>query len=224
MPPASGYGPSEIALLSVLEVIQNPRRFDSVLLPDLVGSVAVSSDGTRAVLYSTVATLDRVTALNTDPSSADDYLTSRTVGVRAPVDAVFIAPDAAHALVALRAGKDATVPGAFGIVPLLAPLGVKVQPTDAPITGVAFASSPTTSAILTAATGKTAYLVHFPALRVDAVPLPSLPLAAGIVSEENVGYVAQKHPDGRISLINLETGEPRTLTGFELAGAVIDGN
>ena len=114
--------------------------------------------------------------------------------------------------------------GAFGIVPLLTPLGVKVQPTDAPITGVAFAPSPSTSAILTAATGKTAYLVHFPALRVDQVPLSSLPLAAGIVSEESVGYIAQKHPEGRISLVNLDTGEPRTLTGFELAAGVKDGN
>jgi hypothetical protein len=224
MPPASGYGPSEVAVLSVKDILVDPKHFDSVLLSDLVGSVAVSSDGTRAVLYTTVTDLDRVTAINTDPSDTDEYLTSRAVRVRAPVDAVFIAPDTGYALVALRAAKDATIGGAFGIVPLLSPLGVKVQPTDAPITGVAFAPSPSTSAILTAASGKTAYLVHFPALRVDLVPLPSLPLSAGIVAEENVGYVAQKHPEGRISLVNLDTAEPRTLTGFELAGAVIDGN
>jgi hypothetical protein len=214
-----------VALLSVKDVLEDSKRFESVLLADLVGSVAVSNDGTRALLYTTAADLDRVTVLNTDPTDREGgYLASRAVRVRAPVDAVFIAPDTAHALVALRAGPGASIGGAFGIVPLLAPLGVKIQPTDAPITGVAFAPRPSTSAILTAATGKTAYLVHFPALRVDPVPLPSLPLSAGIVAEENVGYVAQKHPDGRISLVNLDTGEPRTLTGFELAGAVIDGN
>jgi hypothetical protein len=213
-----------VAVLSVADVLGDAKHFDSVRLSDLVGSVAVSSDGTRAVLYTTVTDLDRVTVLNTDPKDAQEYLASRTVGVRAPVDAVFIAPDTTHALLALRAGAGATIGGAFGIVPLLAPLGAKIQPTDAPITGVAFAAPASTSAILTSALGKTAYLVHFPALRVDPVPLPSLPLSSGIVPAENVGYVAQKHPEGRISLINLETAEPRTLTGFELAGAVTDGD
>jgi hypothetical protein len=223
MPPVPGFGASEVALIALQGRLAEAARLETVKLPDLVGSVAVSSDGRRAVLYTTASDLDRVTVLDTDTASGE-YLSWRTLRVRAPVTAVFIAPDTTQALLALRASSTGSVGGAFGIVPLLTPLGVKVQPTDAPVTGVAFAPAPSASAILTAATGKTAYLVHFPALRVDLVPLPSLPLAAGIVAEEGVGYVAQKHPEGRISLVNLDTGEPRTLTGFELAAGVKDEN
>jgi hypothetical protein len=223
MPPVPGFGASEVALIALQGGLADAAPFQAVKLPDLVGSVAVSSDGRRAVLYTTASDLDRVTVLDTDAASGE-YLSWRALRVRAPVAAVFIAPDTTQALLALRASNTGSVGGAFGIVPLLTPLGVKVQSTDAPVTGVAFAPAPSESAILTAATGKTAYLVHFPALRVDLVPLPSLPLAAGIVSEEGVGYVAQKHPEGRISLVNLDTGEPRTLTGFELAAGVKDGN
>jgi hypothetical protein len=221
-PPASGYGPSEVAVFSIAGVLAEPSARASILLDDLVGSVVVSNEGSMAVLYTTATTLDRVTVLPTD-ASKDDYLTARATRVRAPVDAVFISPDATHALVALRATPGSAIGGAFGIVPLANPALVKIQPTDAPVTGVAFGAQPTSSAILTAATGQTAYLVHFPALRVNAVALPSLPLAAGVIAEEGVGYVVEQHPDGRLSLINLESGEPRTLTGFELSAGVNDG-
>jgi hypothetical protein len=36
------------------------------------------------------------------------------------------------------------------------------------------------------------------------------------------GYVAQKHPEGRITFVTLESGEARTLTGFELGSRVVD--
>jgi hypothetical protein len=221
-PPASGYGPSEVAVFSIAGVLAEPSARASIFLEDLVGSVVVSNEGSMAVLYTTATTLDRVTVLPTDVSK-DDYLMARATRVRAPVDAVFISPDATHALVALRATPGSAIGGAFGIVPLANPALVKIQPTDAPVTGVAFGAQPTSSAILTAATGQTAYLVHFPALRVNAVALPSLPLAAGVIAEEGVGYVVEQHPDGRLSLINLESGEPRTLTGFELSAGVNDG-
>jgi hypothetical protein len=34
--------------------------------------------------------------------------------------------------------------------------------------------------------------------------------------------VAQKHPEGRITFVTLESGEARTLTGFELGSRVVD--
>lgn len=220
-PPASGYGPSEVAVLTLPAVLHAPSEFSRVLVPELVGSVAVSSDGAEAVLYTTASALDRVTVLPTDTSVAD-FLTPRSVYVHAPVDAVFISPDHAHALVTLRAPQGMTGVG-FGIVPLTEALPAQVRATSAPITSAAFSDAPTTSAILTSASGLTAYLVRMPALRVDAVPLLNLPLAAGVVPEEGVGYVVQQHPDGQLSLIDLDDGELRTLTGFELSRGVTNG-
>jgi hypothetical protein len=43
------------------------------------------------------------------------------------------------------------------------------------------------------------------------------------VPDANKAFVAQRHPEGRITFIDLETGEPRTMTGFELIAKVNDG-
>jgi hypothetical protein len=220
-PPASGYGASEVALLSLPAVGSANIELSRVSVPDLVGSVAVSSDGAEAVLYTNATALDRVTVLPTNPGGAD-FLSPRSVYVHAPVDAVFISPDHAQALVTLRAPQGMSGVG-FGIVPLLEPLPAQVRSTTAPITSAAFSDAPTTSALLTAETGLTAYLVRMPELRVDAVPLLNLPLAAGIVAEEHVGYVVQQHPDGQLSLVDLDSGDLRTLTGFELSRGVSNG-
>jgi hypothetical protein len=38
------------------------------------------------------------------------------------------------------------------------------------------------------------------------------------------GFVAQSHPEGRITFIDLVSGEPRTITGFELGAKVVTGD
>jgi len=44
--------------------------------------------------------------------------------------------------------------------------------------------------------------------------------ASGLVPEANQAFVAQQHPEGRITFIDLDTRELHTLTGFELATQV----
>ena len=70
-----------------------------------------------------------------------------------------------------------------------------------------------------------AYVVRMPELVIDKVLLPSKPLpgATGLVPDAGVAYIAQAHPQGRITFINLETGVPRTITGFEIASKVVNG-
>ena len=63
------------------------------------------------------------------------------------------------------------------------------------------------------------YMGLFPTLEVQRVGLASPPIAAGVVAGAGRGYVAQKHPEGRITFVTLDSGEARTLTGFELARA-----
>ncbi len=64
------------------------------------------------------------------------------------------------------------------------------------------------------------HVIRMPALANDAIVLPSEPLAAGIIAETKKGFVAQRHPEGRITFVDLGTGSPRTVTGFELADEV----
>jgi len=55
-----------------------------------------------------------------------------------------------------------------------------------------------------------AYIVRMPELVIDQVKLPSRPLAGatGLVPDAGVAYIAEQHPEGRITFIDLETGVP----------------
>jgi hypothetical protein len=65
------------------------------------------------------------------------------------------------------------------------------------------------------------YLVALDNYQQSFVTLSSPPLAAGIVPDARRAFVAQAHPEGRITFIDLDTGSEHTLTGFELAAKVM---
>ncbi|HQF26722.1 MAG TPA: hypothetical protein PL065_24890, partial [Polyangiaceae bacterium] len=67
-------------------------------------------------------------------------------------------------------------------------------------------------------------LVRRDNLQIDRYPLFSPPIAVGTVLGAKRAFVAQQHPEGRLTFIDLDTGLSRTLTGFELAARVIDGS
>ena len=67
-------------------------------------------------------------------------------------------------------------------------------------------------------------VAQFPSLKIDLHTLASEPISAGIVVEANSGFVAQKHPDGRITFVDFDDNKIRTLTGFELATQVVNGS
>jgi hypothetical protein len=69
-----------------------------------------------------------------------------------------------------------------------------------------------------------AYLAKLPSFQVERFALASPPIAVGIVPAAKRGFVAQQHPEGRITFLDLDTGLARTLTGFELASRVVDGS
>jgi len=209
------------------------RTFDG----ETIGSVALTPDGDTALLFTTVApiatgqnpTRDHLTILQTgiDPGDTEDAtsLDRRTVSVQTPVRAVFPADDAEHAIVFQEVPEGSTRAGAFSVVPLQSQIWPKLVPTDAPPRAVAIAPDGE-HALVTVRSDLTdvhgVYLVSMPSLRVDLIPLASPPLATGIVPAANKGYVAQEHPEGRITIIDFDSpgGAPRTLTGFELATRV----
>ena len=152
----------------------------------------------------------------------------RDILLRAAVLGVFPTPDAAHAVVLHDALSDqgSQYPAAVSLAPIALMLPPKIVGLDAPVISIAI--SPTGDHALIAA-GDEATSVNqlvlgsMPSLKIQKLTLASLPIAAGIVAGAGRGYVAQKHPDGRITFIELATGNARTLTGFELATQVVDG-
>lgn len=212
---------SQAVVLPVPQIVQNPAGFTAVTVTgETIGSVSLSPGGTRGLLYTNAVQAERVTIL--DLVSAQ----FRTVRLYSPVLGVFSSPDAAHAVVLHEktAGPNGT-PGAFSLLPVAEVLPAKIVATKAPPTVVAVTNDRAVVAERDDAQGIFgAYLARMPQLMVERYQLASPPIAVGVVAGAKRAYVAQQHPEGRITFVDLDSGVARTLTGFELSSRVVDGS
>jgi hypothetical protein len=217
---------SQAAVLPIPGILAAPTAFSTVTITgETVGSVALSPGGVRGLLYTNASDVERVTILDL----AVDPPPFRTVRLYSAVLAVFSSPDAAHAVVLHdRTASTPDVPGtpgAFSLVPVANALPAKIVATLAPPTAVAVTND---RAIVAerddAAKVYGAYLGRLPSLEVDRFPLASPPISVGVVATAKRAFIAQQHPDGRLTFIDLDTGVARTLTGFELSSRVVDGS
>jgi len=217
---------SEVSVLAIPGVATNPTLVDTKAIDgETFGSVALSADASVALLYTNAIPNDHLTILKL--TQATDYLTHRTVSLKAPVKAVFPAADALHAIVLQQPAAGSSKAGAFSVVPTAQLLSPKILGTDAPPNAVAIQPAPKSEhALVTVRDDATkkygVYRIKLSTLQVDYSPLASPPLATGIVAAANAGYVAQQHPEGRITFLEFSTGKMRTLTGFELGAKVVD--
>ena len=176
----------------------------------------------------------------------------RIVKLHAPVLAVFATPDGSNAVVfhsetpapIADAGapashtdggttppRDAGPPPsqkptrAFSLVPLAADLPAAIEETDVPPQAVAVTPAGDRVLITERDDQKNVYGVYvgqFPSLHVQKIDLASPPIAVGVLAAANQGYVAQKNAEGRITFVTLDSGQARTLTGFEIGASVVD--
>jgi DNA-binding beta-propeller fold protein YncE len=216
---------SEVVLLPIPELAGDPSATESVTIAgELFGSVVLSADASRALLFTNAVPNDHLTILELAPGP--NHFAHRTVSVKTPVQAVFPAPSALHAIALQSPGAGSSKAGAFSVVPLGAQVSPKIMGTDAPPTAVAIAPAPGDRALVAVRddTKKIygVYVARLSNLQVDFVKLASPPLATGIVPAAGMGYVAQEHPEGRLTFVGLDDGSVRTLTGFELGAKVVD--
>ncbi len=211
-----------VAILSLPEVFLDPTTFTTATITgETVGSVSIASAGHAAVLYTNAVPVERFTILSLDDASF------RTVKLYAPVLGVFPTRDAGYAVVLHAQPTGSLKKGAFSLVPVSTTLPARIEGTDAPLTAVAL-SPESDRAVLTERDDVTkvfgAWIARMPTLAADRYPLASPPIAAGIVAGARRAWVAQQHPEGRITFIDLDGGTARTLTGFELSARVVDGS
>ncbi|MEO8213680.1 MAG: hypothetical protein ABI560_10825, partial [Myxococcales bacterium] len=118
------------------------------------------------------------------------------------------------------------IASAFSLIPLDGSRSGRIQETVASPQAVAIAPN-SSQAIVTVADSRAqvfgAYLAGLPGLQVTRLDLASPPIATGVVAAANRGYVAQRHPEGRITFVPFTTGVPQTLTGFDLGARVVTG-
>jgi hypothetical protein len=211
---------SHVAIIPIPSVFTRPEDVRSVRIPRVVGSVAVATSGDVALLYTNAIDDSRVTILH-----YGDGTKLRTVDVQAPVKSVLPSPDGEHAVALLGAAPGSKRPGGFSLIPVANSLPPKIVGADAPPLAVALGSN---DALITISgprqgggTLNGVYLAKLPELSTQLISLGSKPISTALVPSAGVGFVAQSHPEGRITFVSLDTGAPRTLTGFELAAGVI---
>jgi hypothetical protein len=212
----------EAAILPLPEVFLDPTAFTTASITgETVGSVSIAGTGHAAVLYTNALPVERFTILSLDDASF------RAVKLYAPVLGVFPTHDAEYAVVLHAPAAGSLKKGAFSIVPLGTTLPARIEGTDARLTAVAL-SPQSDRAVLTERDDATqifgAWIARMPSLAADRYALASPPIAAGIVAGARRAWIAQQHPEGRITFIDLDGGTARTLTGFELSARVVDGS
>jgi hypothetical protein len=215
---------AEVAIIPLGGAAPDPAAVARLTITgETVGSVVLTAGGSAAVLFSNAVPVEHLTVVTL--GATPDF---HVVRLHAPVLSVFPTDDGKFA-VALHPGTvtAGTTPAAtgFSLVPLDGTQPARIQTADAPITGVAL--SPAGDRTLIAERDDTrqifgVYLGRFPTLEVQRYPLASPPLTAGVIAGAGRGYVAQVHPEGRITFVTLDSGDARTLTGYELAARVVD--
>lgn len=194
---------------------------------ETIGSAALPDTGSAALFFTNASDSDRLAILDTAaPPEAPEA--RRVVSLKAPITAVFASPEGSHAVALLEPDADSERKGAFSLIPVADALPAKIQGTDAAPFRVTLASTAAGVRGLVTVRDDSrgvhgAYVLRMPSLQVDLVPLSSPPIAAGVLADNGIAFVAQQHPEGRITFIDLETGQAETLTGFELSDRVIDG-
>jgi hypothetical protein len=198
----------------------DPSTFARAAAEGEVGrSVTLSPDASLALLYSN-ATADQYLGILTGGGDWSSY-EARAVDLKAPVRAAFAAPDGRHGITFQTPAAGGSKAGAFSIVSAQLDRAPKIIGTDAPPTALAFSPDGARAVITTRDLAKQRYgmyLVELASLAQTFIQLSSPPLSAGIVGD--YGFVAQAHPEGRITFVNLTDASQRTLTGFELAAKV----
>jgi hypothetical protein len=237
---------AEVAVIPLGGGIPDPSAVQHIpITGETVGSASIAADGKTVLLYTNAVAVDRLTVLTL--GAAPSY---RVVKLHAPVLAVFASADASSAVVfhsesppstpdagvtqpadggavpTIDAGIPSQIPtNAFSLVPLGANLPAEIQETDVPPQAVAITAVGDRVLVTERDDAKQifgVYVGQFPTLEIQKIALASPPIAVGVLAAANQGYVAQKNAEGRLTVVALDSGQARTLTGFEIGAGVVD--
>jgi DNA-binding beta-propeller fold protein YncE len=225
---------AELAVIDIPADALDPSGVERIdLAPATVGSIAVSADGARALLY-TNATLDPHVTLVELGRPGFPHV---TYPLQKAVRAVAIAPDGATAIVlAAKAPGDPATAGSvdemiarshgYELVDLATGFA-KLQLTPVDPGPLAYAPDGATAYVAldggdAAGALRALQVVSARTGIVRTLPLGSPPAAVGVVPGAHQAFVAQRHPLGRMSFVALATGAVRTVTGFDLNSQIVD--
>jgi hypothetical protein len=220
---ASTPGVGQVVLVPV-PPSADASSFERIAIPgEITSSVALSPSAELALLYQNGADNSHLTVLDLRDGGERAL---KTVDVKGPITAAFAAPDAASAIVFQKPIAGSVKAGLFSGVPTLQKRAAKIVGTDAVPSALAFDDEGKYALVTVgneASSTHGVYRMRLDTLQEDFLPLasPPAPAATGIVEGTGRGFVAQTHPEGRITFIELDTARAHTITGFELAARIL---
>lgn len=216
----------EAAVVPVPGAVDDPESVRVVSLGDLTAGLArITDDGRTAVLYTSVTGVEQVATLDFATLSVKPVLLRKTV------DHVILPPGARKALLVHR-----PAPGAGGAKDEVEQMvddseGYTLFDLDSGFTKLVLTPVKPGEIAFSDAPRKGFLLLRDPAAVSHAVqeadlasfmtrdhPLGSAPEHVRVLAGAGAAAVTQYHPSGRITFIDVKTGEARTVTGFELNG------
>lgn len=204
----------------------------SIDLPgEVVGSVTMSPDGARALVYSTAAMTERATLLDLAGAEAPAVLR-----LRKTVRAVAFAPGGGSALIVHgRSEGSVTEPGidletqidrSFGYSVLnVAERFTRLQLTSADVGPFALVPGGSHAFVLLRDDARRVALtqrITLASLTIQDIALGSPPVSVGAVPATERAFIGQDHPEGRITFIDWNTGTQQSITGFELNSRIVE--
>ncbi|HEY5922282.1 MAG TPA: hypothetical protein VIV11_11455 [Kofleriaceae bacterium] len=224
---------TQLAIIDVPGDAQNPNGVETVDLTNAtLGSLVLSRDGRRGLLY-TNATLDeRITLVKLDqagyPRSTWTLKKSvRAVGISPTGDTALLLNAKAFGDPGMAANFDDYIDKSYGYTLLDLATGFgKLQIT--PVDPGPFTYSPDGTKVYVNLDGGDAVsatralqVVTTQTGVVMTKPLGSPPSDVGMLPGASQAFVSQRHPLGRVSFLDLGTDGVRTVTGFDLNSQVV---
>lgn len=188
---------------------------------EVVGSGELASDGALALLFTNAEAIERVHVF--DP--ADGSLT--TLPTYKPLIGAAIAPQDRTAILFHYGGDFEPIDDfdayldtreAFSIMNLT---DMRINTIEVPQTPLLVSfDEQGRNGIIPLPDYRQVALAHLDGGLADVIAMPSTPLEVGLLADLNLGFVLQDHSLGRISFVDVETLEVRTITGFLLNGGI----
>lgn len=225
---------AQLAVLDLPGDALDPSGVDLVDLGgQVVGSLVLSDDGSRGLLFTNAVSDERITVIDLD----DPAYAHVTYPLQKSVKLLDFSPDGDKALIVHAKGAgdpglavsfEEFVDRSHGYSVFDLGTGfAKLQLTAVEPGAFAFApQSPKAYLVLDGgdAEGATAAVqtIELDTGVVRTLDLGSPPDAVGVLPNAGVTYVNQRHPLGRVSFLDIASGEVRTITGFDLNSRIID--
>ncbi|MEZ4392084.1 MAG: hypothetical protein R3A48_13380 [Polyangiales bacterium] len=225
---------SEVLRIPLPQGFTSPETIRTLSLPgELVGSVTIAPDGSRAIGYTTAVASERAVEI---PLEGDGGPTA--LRLRKTVRAVAFSPDSRAALIVHGAsGGSPTEPGidletridrSFGYSLYdSATRFLKLQLTPADPGPSALTPDGAYAFVLlrddrsVTAPVAIAQRISLRSFTVSDIALGSPPQSVGAVPETQRVFIGQEHPEGRITFVDWNTGALQSVTGFELNARVV---